>query len=84
MRLELKILTPSATPIHDETEQYRGFLFLSYILDPTSRLSVIGSTSVNDFQIPNKPGVPAGTGADGVTQWIQGYFNSVNLNENQR
>lgn len=29
--------TPKANAIHDSTSQYRGFLYLSYVIDPSSR-----------------------------------------------
>ncbi len=34
---------PTATPIHDDTDQYKGFMYLSYLPDDTSRVSIIGS-----------------------------------------
>jgi len=74
--------TSSATPIHDDTDQYKGFTYMSYILDDTSRISVMGSASYSSFQIPNTPGLPPGTSPDG-DQWLPGTFNSANLDENQ-
>ena len=35
--------TSSSTAIHDNTNQYRGFAYLSYIIDDTSRLSLIAA-----------------------------------------
>jgi outer membrane receptor protein involved in Fe transport len=83
--------TSSATPIHDTTEQYKGFTYLSYVLDDTSRLSFMGSAGYADFQVPNTPGLPAGAPSvpAGVTPvpWYQflptPYFDSSALNENQ-
>ena len=43
-------------PIHDHTEQYHGFGYAQYLLDKTSRLSLIVSAYDADFQIPNNPG----------------------------
>ena len=74
--------TSSATPIHDDTGQYKAFTYWSYILDDTSRISVMGSVSYTDFQIPNTPGLPAGTSPNG-NPWLPGAFNSADLNENQ-
>ena len=78
--------TSSAIPIHDTTDQGKGFVYLSYILDDTSRLSFIGSASYSDFQIPNTPGVPVGT-APGGDPWNStggpATFNSADLDENQ-
>ncbi|MGD1030908.1 MAG: TonB-dependent receptor [Opitutaceae bacterium] len=74
--------TASATALHDETDQYKAFAYLSYILNSTSRLSFIGSASTSDFQVPDTPGLPAGTSPDG-SPWLPGKFNSAYLNENQ-
>ena len=74
--------TSSWDPIHDTTDQYKAFTYLSYVLDDTSRISVMGSLSYSDFQIPNTPGVAAGT-SPGGTQWVPGNFDSTQLNENQ-
>jgi hypothetical protein len=48
--------TSSDKAVHDDTEQYRGFGYGSYLIDPTSRLSLIVSGSQNRFQIPDNPG----------------------------
>src|SRR6204780_1726590 len=76
---------PTYSPIHDFTTQEKGFAYMSTFVDPTTRLSFIGGSSTNQFQIPNVPGQPVGfagnppvTSAFGVTS-----FNSANLNENQ-
>jgi outer membrane receptor protein involved in Fe transport len=84
--------TSSSTAIHDETEQFKTFLYGSYVFDPSSRLTFMGSASYSDFQVPNTPGVssavaPGGTTyasamqADGILP--SGTFNSANDNENQ-
>jgi outer membrane receptor protein involved in Fe transport len=76
--------TPAYNAIHDFTQQDRGFAYMSAIVDPTTRVSLIAGTSYNNFQIPNVPGAPIGmsaapvTNAFGVTS-----FNSAALNENQ-
>jgi outer membrane receptor protein involved in Fe transport len=74
--------TSSWDPIHDITDQYKAFTYLSYVLDETSRLSFMGSLSYSDFQIPNTEGLPPGT-SPGGTQWLPGTFDSAKLNENQ-
>ncbi len=80
-------------PIHDHTEQYHGFGYMQYLIDNTSRLSLILSAYDADFQIPNNPGqlpafglagvptIPGSVTADapfGVSQ-----FSSAHLDENQ-
>ncbi len=86
--------TGSKNAIHDNTDQYKTFLYGSYILDDTSRITVMGSASYSNFQVPDSPGVAPGNSPtpDNPTA-IPWYtvmpgqtatsFNSVNLNENQ-
>jgi outer membrane receptor protein involved in Fe transport len=74
--------TGSSSPIHDTTDQGKGFVYLSYVLDDTSRISVMGSASYSTFQVPNTPGLTNGT-APGGNVWVPGTFNSASLNENQ-
>jgi outer membrane receptor protein involved in Fe transport len=74
--------TPSATALHDQTKQAKAFTYLSYLLDQSSRLSFIGSASSSDYQVPDTPGLPAGTAPDGLP-WLPGSFDSGQLNENQ-
>src|SRR2546430_9224132 len=49
--------TRSSDPIHDDTDQYKVFGYLSYIFDPTSRLTLLFIGNHSDFQIPNTPGL---------------------------
>jgi outer membrane receptor protein involved in Fe transport len=75
--------TPSHTAIHDMTDQGKAFVYASRILSDTSRVSLMGSASYSNFQVPNTPGLPPGT-APGGDQWLSGQtYNSVALNENQ-
>ena len=81
--------TSSSNALHDDTDQYKTFLYASRILSDTARVSFIGSASYSDFQVPNTPGLPVGTSPDGSTPWnsagsgLPASFNSSNLNENQ-
>src|SRR5882757_8961004 len=70
--------TPSNEAIHDRTSQEKGFLYLSTVLDPTSRLTYIGGVSNSSFQIPNNPGQTPNFTAFGVSN-----FDSTFLNEHQ-
>src|SRR6266404_2954923 len=78
--------TSSAIPIHDTTDQGKSFVYLSYILDDTSRISLIGSASYSDFEIPDTAGLSVGT-APGSNTWNStggpAAFDSAKLNENQ-
>ena len=48
--------TPERTALHDKTQQTKGFGYLSYLLDGSSRVSMMFGTTNNHFQIPNVPG----------------------------
>src|SRR6267378_3691220 len=70
--------TRSSDPIHDDTDQYKLFSYLSYIFDDTSRLTLLISGNHSDFQIPNNPGqMPA------FTDMGRSTFDSSKLDENQ-
>src|ERR1700710_1547664 len=43
--------TPANQAIHDHTDQEKGFLYLSTVLDPTSRLTLISGVSNGSYQI---------------------------------
>jgi outer membrane receptor protein involved in Fe transport len=81
--------TPSHNAIHDTTDQGKAFVYASRILSDTSRISLMGSASYSDFQVPNTAGLPVGTSPDGSTAWnipgtgVPANFDSANLNENQ-
>ncbi len=80
-------------PIHDHTEQYHGFGYMQYLIDNTSRLSLIISAYDADFQIPNNPGQTPAFGLAGVptipgsvadaTPFGVSQFSSAHLDENQ-
>jgi outer membrane receptor protein involved in Fe transport len=70
--------TPAYNAIHDNTSQEKGFLYLSTVLDPTSRLTFISGVSNGNYQIPNNPGQPSNFTAFGVST-----FDSSLLNERQ-
>jgi outer membrane receptor protein involved in Fe transport len=71
--------TPEREPIHDRTQQEKGFLYLSTVLDPESRLTWISGISNSLYQIPNNPGQPTAF----VTATQTG-FDSAFLNERQQ
>jgi hypothetical protein len=89
LRNDLGIESPdgSSDPIHDHTKQYHGFGYFEYILDEANRVSAVLSSSVGDFQIPNRAGLTPGlTNADGTPLTVNGQtsYPSEALNENQR
>jgi outer membrane receptor protein involved in Fe transport len=76
--------TSSTNAIHDRTNQAKGFGYLSYLVNPTTRVSAMFGSYDGKFQIPNNPGQtpdPNGQGflaGAGVTN-----FDSAKLNERQ-
>ena len=75
------IENPSASyaAIHDTTNQFHGLAYLSGIIDPDTRVSLILGGFEGAFQIPNNPGQPTqGFAVKGVST-----FNSADLNETQ-
>ncbi len=81
LRNDLGISNPTATKeaIHDRTEQYRGFGYISYILNDENRVTAFGGTSIGSFEIPNIPGVAPAFRLNGRTT-----FDSALLDQNQR
>ena len=70
--------TRSSSPIHDDTDQFKEFAYLSYIIDDTSRFTLLLSGNQSNFQIPNSPGQPTAFTVNGQTD-----FDSTRLDENQ-
>ena len=69
--------TASYNALHDTTNQFHGLAYVSGILDPNTRLSLILGAFEGQFQIPNNPGQPTqGFAVNGVSN-----FNSAQLNE---
>jgi outer membrane receptor protein involved in Fe transport len=76
--------TPGPEAHHDLTQQGQGFGYLSYLIDPTSKLTLMTGIADNWFQIPSNPGQPQVYRLAGVpiypsvdvadTQFEQNYF----------
>jgi len=71
--------TASRKPIHDHTNQARGFGDISYLFNDTTRLSFLFGVSNNRFEIPNNPDQQP---AFGYLDTVD--FDSAALNERQR
>jgi outer membrane receptor for ferrienterochelin and colicins len=82
LRNDLGIESPdgSSDPLHDHSQQFHGFGYFDYILDPDDRLSLIAGTSNEGFQIPNQRGLEPtlGLAVGDTTTYL-----SDDLNENQ-
>jgi outer membrane receptor protein involved in Fe transport len=75
---------PTSVAIHDYTDQYKSFLYFSHIMDPTSRIIVMGSVSYSQFQIPINPSLAATSQPGTSTPWTGVAEPSVfSLNDNQ-
>ncbi|THD07959.1 TonB-dependent receptor [Rhodanobacter lindaniclasticus] len=71
--------TPSKKPIHDRTNQVKGFGDISYLIDDDTRMSLLFGAANNRYQIPNNPDqVPAFGYLDTVD------FDSADLDQRQR
>jgi outer membrane receptor protein involved in Fe transport len=71
--------TPSREPIHDHTDQFKTFGYVSYLISDAARAGFHFGTANNRFQIPNNPGQQP--------QFVYGDisdFDSAKLDENQR
>lgn len=76
------IENPAATynALHDRTQQLHGFAYMSGIVDPDTKVNVIGGAFDGRFQIPNNPGQVPTLGLDVLGRTT---FNSNALNEVQ-
>jgi outer membrane receptor protein involved in Fe transport len=73
---------PTLTPIHDFSQQTKGFAYMSTFVDPVTRLSLIAGTATSAFQIPNVGGTFLSSTITPPAFGLSG-FNSATLNENQ-
>jgi outer membrane receptor protein involved in Fe transport len=71
---------PTFHAIHDNSYQPKGFAYVSYILDPTSRVTAILGASRSQYQIPQVAGQSPSLGltVNGISD-----FPSAAINENQ-
>jgi len=76
--LGIEAPTSNGSPLHDHTRQGNAFGYMSYLINPLTRVSVVFGTASNQFQIPNTPGEPTNFMLNGQTN-----FNSAALNETQ-
>jgi len=80
------IENPSAStdPLHDQTQQAKGFAYFSYLLDAQSKLSLMLGSYDGRFQIPDNPGQVADPNGQGFLSHAGlASFDSANLDANQ-
>jgi outer membrane receptor protein involved in Fe transport len=74
--------TPGPEAIHDFTDQGNGFSYLSYFLNPTTRLTLLGGFNVSHFEIPNNPGQPPVFSLAGVSNYPSADLKETQLEQN--
>jgi outer membrane receptor protein involved in Fe transport len=76
--------TSSVNPVHDTTNQDKGFAYMSYLLNSTTKLSFMFGSYDGKFQIPNNPGqTPDPNGIGILGQLGLSGYNSAALNDQQ-
>lgn len=70
--------TASANPLHDHARQGNESGYLSYMINPLTRVSVLFGAAANRFEMPNTPGLAPTYTLNGVS-----VFESANLDESQ-
>ncbi|OIQ88229.1 hypothetical protein GALL_298810 [mine drainage metagenome] len=73
--------TPGSNAIHDRTSQAKGFAYLSYLVNPATRISAMFGTYDGRFQIPDNPGQTPDS--DYMAHAGVANFDSAALNERQ-
>lgn len=76
--LGIEAPTSASDPLHDHTRQGNAFGYMSYLINPLTRVSLITGTASNQFQLPDTPGLTPVFPLNGSTN-----FNSADLNETQ-
>ncbi len=71
--------TSSKDPIHDTTNQFKGFGYFTYLLGDVSRVSLILGSTNSKFQIPNSPDIAPSFNL----AWVSNYPSDL-LDERQR
>lgn len=71
--------TSSRNALHDHTNQFKGFGYLSYVLNDSARLGFMFGATNNRFQIPNNPDQQPVFRLGDISD-----FDSRNLDERQR
>jgi outer membrane receptor protein involved in Fe transport len=76
--------TSSVNPIHDTTHQGKGFAYMSYLLNPDTKLSFMLGSYDGKFQIPDNPGQPTYVSQNGPLGSLPATYDSATLNDQQR
>jgi outer membrane receptor protein involved in Fe transport len=74
--------TPGPQALHDFTTIGNGFSYLSYILNSTTRISLLGGFNVSNFQIPANPDQPPAFTLAGVPSLLSADIRETQLEQN--
>jgi hypothetical protein len=75
---------PTRDAIHDRTQQTRGFGYLSYVLDESTRLGLMAGTYQGRFQIPNNPDQVSAYSLTGASNVDTGFNTRLSADLDQR
>ncbi len=73
--------TDSYNPIHDNTQQTKGFAYMSYLLNPETQIVAMLGSYYGNFQIPNNPAQAANS--DYLSALGLSGYNSSSLRDHQ-
>ena len=77
---------PGPNALHDQTDQFKGFGYGSYLLNPTTKLSMMFGSYNGFFQVPNRPRqdpAQAPLGTEALAELGLPGVDSSTLNERQ-
>src|SRR5271170_1752032 len=80
--LGLQAPSDSPDPNHDYSDQGQGFGYLSYLVNPDTRLSLVTGVAVNSFEIPPEPGLPQQFMLAGVPNYPSSEVKENELEQN--
>lgn len=73
--------TPGPQAIHDLMRQGHGFGYLSYVLNPATRVTLMGGVSVGNFDIPNTRNLSPQFALKGVSNYPSSALNESQLEQ---
>ena len=74
--------TPGPEAIHDDTTQGNNFTYLSYLLNPTTRITALGGFNISNFEIPANPDQTPAFTLNGVPNYPSANIQETQLEQN--
>ncbi|NDU79743.1 MAG: TonB-dependent receptor [Ferrovum sp.] len=76
--------TPGNQPLHDNTQQYQGFGYMSWLINPSTKMTLMTGAYQGNFQMPNSPNqVPDPNHIGIMTQLGLNGYNSSTVNDQE-